>query len=160
MLALKKSIYLILVGILALACFSVTGCQDEQPTTGPEKTIAQLEEAYNERNVEGLIEIYKPDQQAKIKERIASAKLLGAIIGNLTDFDVLQDIISEETIFNILGSAMGEEYVELRVIKEEYNEDNTKATVTVEIDNGDKKKTETVEMIKISDKWYLSQDIV
>lgn len=162
---MKKFFSLILCAVLLLTPVMLCSCADfgedetEKTTkaeemSGPVKALMDFEAAFNERDLDGIINIFKPDQQSLMRFQF---KLTEGLSGMLGDFSGL---LSEDMLGGVFGMMLGEYYIDIDVLSEEFNEDETRATLTVVFDFGDTEEEDTFEMVKISDKWYADIDIV
>ncbi len=147
----RKTAIMLCIVSLVLSLFA-SGCTER--LSGPEKALKEFETAINERDMDGIIGIFKPSEQAKLKLQLALSKLTASIFGNIVGLGSLGDLFTDELMNAMLGVAMEDSYAEIRVLSEKYNENRTRATVKMEITMGETTEVDTIEMVKISDKWY------
>lgn len=128
--------------------------------SGPEKALKDFETAFNERDIDGIVKIFKPSDQSKIKLQLELTKGIANIAGDILGVGGIGDLFSTDILSGVLGTAMEDYYINIEVISEEYNEDSSQAVVTVKITADGTEETEELNMIKISDKWYLGDTYV
>ena len=153
-----KRISVLFVLLLCLI-ISFSSCSFEQ-LSGPEKALKDFESAFNNRDVDGIVKIFNPSDQANLKLQLELAKGVANIAGGFFGVDGIGDLFSTDLLSGVLGTAMEDCYLDLEVISEEYNEDATKAVVTVKMKMEDSENTEKLNMVKISNKWYLSDNYI
>ncbi len=120
--------------------------------SGPEKALKKFETSYNERDMEGIIGILKPSEQLKFK-------LAMELLGGAAEFANMGDIFSDE----MLSEAFAAEYeddIKIEVVSEKYNDKRDSALVTVKVICGDAENVSEVPMVKISDEWYINEEIL
>ena len=169
---LKKSIALLFVFVLV---FSFAGCENdavsdskvfetlrtvETRISGPEKALENFEKAFNERDMEGIVKIFKPNLQSEIKLQKELAQGVAGFAGELFGLDGISDLLSDDIISGVFGVVLEDHYFDIQVINVTYNQRGNKATVIVKIVSEDEEETDKLEMIKISDVWYLDMDTV
>lgn len=145
--------------ILLCAIMLFSGCSF-QKLSGPEKALKDFEAAFNERDIDGIVKIFKPSDQAKIKLQLELTKGIANIAGGFFGIGGIGDLFSTDLLSGVLGMAMEDYYIDIEVISEEYNEDSTQAVVTVKITTNDTEETDELNMIKISGKWYLGDTYI
>ncbi len=155
---MKKFISIILCALILVGIMSFAGCK-ELNMSGPEKALTKFETAINERDFEGVIEIFTPDQQAELKMQLKLVEGLAGAFGDYAGVGGMDFLFSEEMIGSAFGIALEDYYIDIEIISEEYNENKTKANVTVKLTSGEEATTEVFPMVEISGKWYVDLDI-
>lgn len=118
-----------------------------------EKTIEKFEEAYNERDLYTLIELYPPEFQQKFKLELALTQGLAGFAG-------FGDLFSDELISAVFATALTDApYLELEVVNEQYNETGDRVLATVMVSDGNQEGDSEIELVKIGDKWYFDYDV-
>lgn len=143
---------------LILSIFLLSSCS-EQST--PERTIQQFETALNVSDYEGILNCYEP----KVKNGIMGmATIAGNLFGvdgsavlNILPFalDVLaesDDHLAEniEEIERVLES------IDIVVNDVQYNDQQTKASVSVTVTICDSSQNGTIDMVKVQNVWYIN----
>lgn len=143
--------------LICINIFAFVGCGNAT-MSGPEKALKNFETSFNERDIDGIIEIFKPSQQAKIKLQLELSKGVANIAGGLFGLDGIGDLFSMDILSGAFGVAAEDYYITIEVISEEYNENSTEATVSAKIISGEAEEIQEFSMVKISDKWYIDED--
>ena len=155
---MRKAICLMLCVLLSVMSLTLVGCDAEPKMSGPEKALEEFEKAFNERDMDGVVKIFKPSQQSEIRLQMKLAQGVAGVAGSLFGLGGISDLFSDDVISGLFGVALEDYYIDIQVIDEVYNEKGNKATVTVKIISEDEEETDTLEMIEISDVWYLDMD--
>ena len=126
-------------------------------STEPEDTIYKMEEAFNDSDMEALLECYEPKVQ-KMYDGVMEigGKLLGVdlntIIGGLGAFS------------NLYGKNFGAEMPTIDITinsKEEINEEKVKMNITMKYDYSQQNledQTMDIYLIRIDSEWYISAE--
>lgn len=136
---------------LCLVVVFLAGCAGQQST--PEGTIQKLEQSVQKLDINSMLDCFEPSASKGVR---ATLKIAGSLLG-----------VSAEDIIDLLPFAMdigrasgGEDFADaerelkqfsLQVVKVNYNQNRTRATVTVKYDGG----TDSVDMVMEQGKWYL-----
>lgn len=156
---MRKITSFLLCILLVLSSMVFVGCDAEPKMSGPEKALEEFEKAFNERDLDGIVKIFKPSQQSEIKLQMKLAQGFAGVAGSLFGLGGIGDLFSDDVLSGVFGVALEDYYVDIQVIDESYNQNGNKATVTVKIVSETEEETDTFEMVKISDTWYLDIDM-
>lgn len=123
----------------------------------PEDTIYKMEEAFNDSDIDALLECYEP----KVQKMYSGIMEIG---GKLLDVD-LKTIISGLGAFsNLYGKDFGAEMPKIDITinsKEEINEEKVKMNLTMRYEYSQQDipdQVMDVYVIKIDNEWYLSAE--
>lgn len=146
---MKRNLSVLLIVVI---CIAHVGCVNPSATSTPEKTIESLEMAINERDFDKILDCFTPQYKAEIKAQFEFANLIAGFSG-------LGNIFSEDIIDGIFGITLGDNYVDLEVLDIRYNDDMSSASMLVLLSMGEDSSIDIVEVVRISNNWYLSVDI-
>ncbi len=156
---MKKYSCFLLCLIFFCMTFLLVGCDIKMQISGPEKALNTFEKAFNERDLDGIVKIFKPSQQAEIKLQLKLAQGFAGIAGNIAGLNGLEGLFTEDIIAGFFGVALEDYYIDIQIISEKYNENKTQAIVTIKIITEKSEETDTFKMVKISNVWYFDEDI-
>lgn len=145
--------------MLAVMVVFTSGCELFNRQSGPQKALANFEKACNEGDIDGIIEIFTPHQQAQLEMALEGMKMMADMFGSMADMDGLGDMFSKEMLSGMLGIAMDGNYISIEVLEESYSDDETKADVTIQLTSDQETVTATIKMVEISDQWYLDESM-
>lgn len=145
--------------MLAVMVVFTSGCELFNRQSGPQKALADFEKACNESDIEGIIEIFTPRQQAQLEMGLEAMKMMADMFGGLADMDGMGDLFSKEMLSGMLGIAMDGNYITIEVLEESYSADKKTADVTIRLTSGQETITDTIKMVEISDQWYLDESV-
>lgn len=145
--------------MLAVMIVFTSGCELFDQRSGPEKALANFEKACNEGDIEGILEIFTPHQQAQLEMSLEAMKMMANMFGSMADMDGLGDMFSTEMLSGMLGIAMDGNYITIEVLEESYSADGKTADVTIRLTSGQENITDTIKMVEISDQWYLDESV-
>lgn len=138
------TLFLVLIVVIGISVVFMT-------RSTPEKTIHKFAQCYNDLDTDGMMECLEPDAQALFEG-------MSAFLSGLTGYSV-DDIFQGVLGYMSYTDSESQPQVELRVTVVNYTSD-TSAVVEVECTyfNGEEesKTTESIDMIKIDGKWYIS----
>lgn len=150
-----KKIIVLFLSTICIIAFS--GC-DSLTLSGPEKALKNFETSFNERDIEGIIDVFKPSEQSKLKLQLELSKGVANIAGGVFGVDGIGDLFSTDILSGLFGIAAEDNYITIEVISEEYSEDNNSVVVSAKIIFGESEEICEIPMVKISGKWYLDED--
>lgn len=143
---------------LMLSVFLLSSCSEKST---PERTIEKFEAALNVSDYEGILDCYEP----KVKNGIwGMATIAGNFLGmdgtavlNMLPFAL--DLVAESDEY--LAESLDElenvlESIDITVNSVQYNDQQTKASVSVTINIYDYSQDDTINMVKVKDIWYIS----
>lgn len=145
--------------MLAVMVVFTSGCELFNRQSGPQKALANFEKACNEGDIDGIIEIFTPHQQAQLEMALEGMKMMADMFGSMADMDGLGDMFSTEMLSGMLGIAMDGNYITIEVLEESYSADEKTADVTIRLTSGKETITDTIKMVEISDQWYLDESV-
>lgn len=143
--------------LIAICIITFAGCESTS-LSGPEKALKNFETSFNERDIDGIIEIFKPSQQSKIKLQLELSKGVANIAGGIFGIDGIGDLLSTDVLSGVFGIAAEDYYITIEVISEEYSEDNSSVVVTTKIISEGTEEISEIPMVKISNKWYIDEE--
>lgn len=148
----KRRIILLIMLILTL--INLGGCTK---TAEPEDTIYKMEEAFNDSDMDALLECYEP----KVQKMYDGVMAVG---GALLGVDMNTVIGGLGAFANLYGKDFGADMPEVDITinsKEEINEDKVKMNLTMKYDYSQQDisdQTMDIYVVKIDDKWYISAE--
>lgn len=134
--------------IIFCMLLSVTSC--DLFKSGPEKALSNFEKAFNKRDLEGMIEILPPMYQSAYKMELGLAEGLAGVFG-------VGDFFSSDMMEGAFGLALGNSYIDIEVLNEEYTTESS-ANVEILFTFDGEQTTEYISMIEISGDWYIDDE--
>ena len=113
--------------------------------------VEGFEAAFNERDFSAMIDYFPPSVSSYLRMYIGIADLIGGYFG----FDGL---FTEEMLGTAFGFALQDSYIDLEVLDISFNTAKTRAYVSVSFTADGETADDTLTLMKISGKWYLSEE--
>lgn len=149
-----KSKSIALLSILALISVFMCACLK---SAEPEDTIYKMEEAFNDSDMEALLECYEP----KVQKMYDGVMEIG---GKLLGVDLNTVINGLGAFANLYGKDFGAEMPTIDITinsKEKINEEKVKMNITMKYDCSQQNledQTMDIYLIKIDSEWYISAE--
>jgi len=140
---MKKVISIVLV---LLMLFSLTACKQETPG---ETVLKGFEKAFNERDMDALIELFPPHVQSQFEMSLGLMEGFAGLLG-------AGDFFSADMMSAAFGIALEANYITVELVSETYDETQTQGVVRARIICDGESEESEFEIIKISDKWYFN----
>lgn len=113
--------------------------------------VEDFEAAYNERDLSAMLDFFPPSVSAYFDISFGIADMIGGYFG----FDGL---FSDDMLSSALGITLGNAYIDIEILDISFNASKTEAYVIVNFTTDGSTSQDTMTLMRISDRWYLSEE--
>ena len=113
--------------------------------------VEGFEASFNERDFSAKLDYFPPSVSSYFRMYIGIADIVGGFFG-------LDGIFTEEMLGTAFGFALQDAYIDIEVVDISFNSSKTTAYVTVNFFADGEMMQETLNLMKISGGWYLSEE--
>lgn len=149
-----RKIRIIVISMCLIPLILLCGCKEESK---PEDTIHKMEKAFNNSDIETLLECYEPSVQNMYNG-------IMEIGGKLMDVDLKTVISGLGGFANLYGEDIGAEMpeIDITINNQDYvNDDKVKMNITMSYDYSEHEipnQTMDIYVVNIDDIWYISAE--